>query len=169
MSRITLPHRVTSVQPQVLSVYRAVVALLFMTHGLRSLFGGFGANGKTAGFLQWPSWWAAMIQLIAGVLVLVGFLTRPAALLCSGSMAYAYFTVHQERALWPIQNGGEPAALFCWGFLMVAVFGAGAWSVDHLLASRRQSAQVPAPRPNADRVAGPETYITRRKLTASRS
>jgi putative oxidoreductase len=77
--------------------------------------------------------------------------------------------VHQEKALWPIQNGGEAAALFCWGFLVVAVFGAGSWSLDRLLATRRPTTQLPAPRPAVDRVTGPETYLARRKLTASRS
>ncbi|MEV0798241.1 DoxX family protein [Kribbella sp. NPDC050281] len=55
--------------------------------------------------------------------------TRYAALLCSGSMAYAYFTVHQVDALLPVQNGGEKAALFCFAFLLIAFLGNGTWSV----------------------------------------
>ncbi len=58
-----------------------------------------------------------MIQLVAGGLVLLGLGTRGAALIASGSMAYAYFGVHQQAALWPIQNGGELSALFCWELL----------------------------------------------------
>jgi putative oxidoreductase len=167
MPRPTPLRRTDSLRPQVLSVYRAVIALLFITHGVRTVFGALGGADRQASFLEWPSWWAAMIQLVAGGLVLVGLFTRPAALLCSGSMAYAYFTVHQERALWPIQNGGEGAALFCWGFLLLAMFGAGAWSVDHMLAARRgDGAPPPATR---ERVTGPDNYLARRRLSASRS
>jgi putative oxidoreductase len=143
MSRLTaLPRRAESVQPQILSSYRAVVALLFVCHGARSLFGVLGATGSTTRFLDWPSWYAAMIELVAGALVLIGLFTRPAALLCSGSMAYAYFTVHQEKALWPIQNGGEASAMFCWAFLLVAAFGPGRYAVDGLLRRGRDSAPV---------------------------
>lgn len=162
MPRLTLPRPPDSLRPRVLSVYRAVIALLFITHGMRSIFGVFGP-GRTADLLEWPSWWAAMIQLLGGGLVLIGLFTRPAALLCSGSMAYAYFTVHQEKALWPLQNGGEPAALFSWGFLLIAVFGAGIWSVDHVLAARRGTPDTPTA------AASPGDYLARRKLTASRS
>lgn len=119
-----------------ISLFRIVVGLLFTAHGIASLFGVLGGATGTHRSLPvgaWPSWWAALIQLIAGVLVLVGFLTRPAALLASGSMAYAYFTVHQEKALLPIQNGGDLAALFCWSFLLVAVLGPGRWALDTVM------------------------------------
>ncbi|MGW3045596.1 DoxX family protein [Kitasatospora sp. NPDC001159] len=113
-------------RPVVLGLFRIVVSLLFACHGAATLFGVLGgAHGKTPAVGQWPAWWAAVIQLAAGALVLLGVAVRPAALLCSGSMAYAYFSVHQEHALWPIQNGGEPAAMFCWVFLLIAVTGPG--------------------------------------------
>ncbi len=125
-----------------LSVFRIVVALLFAIHGAASLFGIFGGSKGTGAAVPlgvWPSWWAALIQLVAGGLVLVGLATRPAALLCSGSMAYAYFTVHGPKSLWPVANGGEPAALFCWSFLTIALLGAGAWSLDALLDRRSKA------------------------------
>jgi len=59
-----------------------------------------------------------------------GVLTRLAALLGAGTMAYAYFTVHQAKALLPINNGGEPAVLFCFAFLVLAFAGAGAFAVQ---------------------------------------
>ncbi|MGC9667489.1 DoxX family protein [Planosporangium sp. 12N6] len=125
----------TRVHTETLSLYRMVVGLLFLCHGAASMFGvlggGFGGHAVHVG--TWPGWWAALIQLVTGALVLVGLLTRPAALVASGSMAYAYFTVHQERALWPIQNGGELAAMFCWSFLLLAVAGPGRWSLDELI------------------------------------
>ena len=84
----------------VLAVFRVVVGILFAFHGAASLFGIFGGvrgTGAAVAFAQWPSWWAALIQFAGGALVAMGLGTRWAALLCSGSMAYAYFTVHQKR------------------------------------------------------------------------
>ncbi|MCG5460758.1 DoxX family protein [Micromonospora sp. NPDC053740] len=129
-----------------LSLFRIVIGLLFTLHGLSSVFGLFGGNpmtGKAVPLGTWPGWWAALIQLVCGVLVLVGFFTRPAALLASGSMAYAYFVVHQPDALLPLHNGGERAALFCWAFLLVAALGPGAWALDTLLARRRDIQSAP--------------------------
>ncbi|GAB2699171.1 DoxX family protein [Kitasatospora kifunensis] len=121
--------------PHVLGLFRIVTALLFTCHGASSIFGLLGGThgGHSLPVGQWPGWWAALIQLVGGALVLLGLGTRPAALLCSGSMAYAYFTVHQEHALWPIQNGGEPSVLFCWTFLTIAVVGPGSLALDSLL------------------------------------
>jgi putative oxidoreductase len=130
----------------VLSAFRVVVGLLFACHGAASLFGvlgGVGGTGATVGFAAWPGWWAAVIEFVGGSLVLVGLLTRPAAIVCSGSMAYAYFAVHQPRSLWPLNNGGELAVLFCWSFLSIAVLGAGAWSLDGLISRRRSNRHRP--------------------------
>ncbi|MFG3556295.1 DoxX family protein [Micromonospora sp. NPDC047557] len=126
-----------------LSLFRIVTGLLFMLHGLSSIFGLFGGNPMTGSAIplgSWPGWWAALIQLICGALVLAGLFTRPAALLASGSMAYAYFVVHQPEDLLPLRNGGELSALFCWSFLLVAALGSGPWALDALLARRRVDA-----------------------------
>lgn len=122
----------------VISLYRIVIGLLFVSHGAASLFGVFGAK-KAIAFGLWPSWWAAAIQLVAGALVLVGLFTRVAALLCSGSMAYAYFTVHMPKSFIPMINGGEAAIQFCWAFLLVAFLGSGVWSIDRVL---RRTAEI---------------------------
>ncbi|MGC4853226.1 DoxX family protein [Micromonospora sp. DT4] len=130
-----------------LSLFRIVIGLLFTLHGLSSAFGLFGGNpmtGKAVPLGTWPGWWAALIQLICGALVLVGLFTRPAALLASGSMAYAYFVVHQPDDLLPLRNGGELAALFCWSFLLVATLGSGPWALDALLFRRRADAPAPS-------------------------
>ena len=115
-------------QQEVIAVFRIVVGFLFATHGAAALFGVLGV--EKVGLLVWPSWWASLIQTAGGALVMIGLGTRYAALLCSGSMAYAYFTVHQGGALLPVQNGGEKAALFCFAFLLIAFLGNGAWSVE---------------------------------------
>ena len=103
-----------------LSLVRIIVSFLFLLHGVAALFGAFTPHGAATPVGQWPSWWAGLIQLVGGGLVLLGLFTRPAALLCSGTMAFAYFTVHQPRALFPIQNAGELAALYSWLFLLFA-------------------------------------------------
>ncbi|MBO3741300.1 DoxX family protein [Actinoplanes flavus] len=129
------------------SLFRMVVGLLFACHGLASLFGLLGGNkgtGEAVPLGTWPGWYAAVIQLVCGGLVLVGLFTRPAAILASGSMAYAYFVVHQQTGLMPIQNGGVTSALYAWSFLAVAALGAGPWSVEALL-SRRRAATTAEP------------------------
>ena len=129
-----------------LSLFRVVVGLLFALHGASSVFGVFGGNrgsGEAVPFGAWPGWWAGLIQLVCGLLVMVGLFTRPAALLASGSMAYAYFTVHQPQALLPLSNGGDSSALFAWGFLLIAVLGPGSWALDALLSRTRRGTAPP--------------------------
>jgi putative oxidoreductase len=131
------------------SLYRVVLGLLFTCHGAASLFGilGGAAGGGTVSPLHWPDGTAALIQFIGGILVLIGLATRTSAVVCSGSMAYAYFTVHVHHGLFPIENGGELAALFAWSFLMVAILGPGPLSLDAAIGRLRGSdpAGVPAP------------------------
>ncbi|MBO1416392.1 DoxX family protein [Streptomyces sp. FH025] len=141
-----------AVRPIVLTAYRVVIGLLFACHGVSSLFGVLGGakGGGSVPVGQWPGWWAALIQLVGGALVLLGAGTRTAALLCSGSMAYAYFTVHQEHALLPLQNGGELSVLFCWAFLSIAVLGSGPYALDRLLARSPQARSAePTARPTS--------------------
>lgn len=116
---------------EVLAVFRIVIGFLFATHGFASLFGVLGSQGKQLEMFAWPGWWAAVIQLVGGAAVMIGLGTRYAALLCSGSMAYAYFVVHQSTGLFPIENGGEKAALFSFAFLLIAFLGAGNWAVEN--------------------------------------
>ncbi|GAA3235989.1 DoxX family protein [Streptomyces sp. XM83C] len=129
--------RLNSAQPYVLGLFRIVIGLLFACHGAASLFGvlggAVGTDGGTIPSGTWPGWYAALIQLVCGGLVLLGLGTRPAALLASGSMAYAYFDVHQSNGLFPIQNGGEAAAMFCWGFLLLMFSGSGAFALDQVI------------------------------------
>jgi putative oxidoreductase len=76
-------------------------------------------------------------------------------LISSGSMAYAYFTVHQETNLWPIQNGGELSALFCWSLLLIVMFGPGKFAVDAFL-PRRTATAAPAPVSTSGSESAPE-------------
>ncbi|MEU8983988.1 DoxX family protein [Streptomyces sp. NPDC048309] len=132
--------RLNSAQPYAIGLYRIVIGLLFAVHGAASIFGvlggAAGTNGGTLDAGTWPGWYAAVIQLVGGALVLLGLGTRAAAFIASGSMAYAYFDVHQSAALWPIQNGGELSVLFCWTMLLLVFTGSGALGLDQLLAGR---------------------------------
>lgn len=136
--RFLRPHPLDPYREHVLGAFRAVVGLLFACHGAATLFDVLGgpSSGAVPALGQWPSWWAAVIQLLGGVLVLVGVTARTAALVCSGSMAYAYFVSHQPDGLFPLQNGGVPAALYCWAFLLIAVLGPGSWAGGVLLRRR---------------------------------
>lgn len=135
---------------RVINLFRIVLAILFVSRGAASLFGVFGGHrgsGEALAMFIWPNWWAALIQFVGGVLVLTGLWTRAAAIICSGSMAYAYFVAHQPDGLLPLNNGGELAAIFCWSFLLVAVLGPGSFSVDRLLAARRHQENLAEPVP----------------------
>ncbi|MET7904760.1 DoxX family protein [Streptomyces sp. NPDC005355] len=136
-------------RPYALSLFRIVVGLLFFCHGASSLLGWFGGmmgTGKTIDAGTWPGWYAAVIQLVGGALVLLGLGTHSAAFLSSGSMAYAYFHEHQPEKLWPLQNGGELAAMFCWALLLIVFTGPGPWALDRLLGSAPESATAEAQR-----------------------
>ncbi|TRV82003.1 DoxX family protein [Streptomyces sp. 130] len=130
-------------QPYVLALFRIVVGGLFACHGAASVFGVLGGahGGGSIAAGTWPGWYAAVIQLVGGTLVALGLGTRLAALISSGSMAYAYFTVHQSNALFPIQNGGEPSAVYCWVFLLLVFTGPGAFALDNLLTARTPDRQ----------------------------
>lgn len=137
----TAPHLLDAYREHVLGAFRMVVGLLFACHGAATLFDILGgpSSGTVPSVGQWPGWWASAIQLVGGILVLAGVGTRTAALICSGSMAYAYFFSHQSDGLFPIQNGGVPAALYSWAFLLIVFMGPGVGALGSLL--RRRTAR----------------------------
>lgn len=111
-------------------LFRIVAGLLFMFHGLQKLLGAFGGQVQPTGSLPW---FAGVIELTCGVLVMIGLLTSWAAFLASGTMAVAYFLAHQSQGVWPIENHGELAALYAFVFLYIAARGAGPLSVASAL------------------------------------
>ena len=112
---------------------RIVVGFTFLCHGAQKLFGMFG--GMPAGVEMNPLLYAAgTIELVGGAMIMVGLRAGWAAFLCSGTMAVAYFMVHQKDGALPIQNHGELAAVYCWVFLYIASRGSGKLSVDDALA-----------------------------------
>jgi putative oxidoreductase len=125
-----LDARLDTYHSPVLGIFRIVIGFLFALHGTAKLFAWPFSQGGAVPVGEWPTWWAGVIELVVGVLVMVGLFTRIAAIIGSGTMAYAYFTVHQPKGLLPIQNGGEPATLFCFAFLLIAFAGAGAFAIQ---------------------------------------
>jgi putative oxidoreductase len=121
--------------PEALSLLRIVSAYLFLLHGSAKLL-KFPQIDMFAN-LQIMSLGgiAGIIELVGGVLVLIGLFTRPAAFIMSGTMAFAYFIGHASKGnpLFPLMNGGEAAVLFCFVFLFIAAAGAGPWSVDAMM------------------------------------
>ncbi|MGW5974109.1 DoxX family protein [Streptomyces sp. NPDC055186] len=136
MSTDRLSDRLAGHQPLVLGLFRIVLGLLFTSEGAATLFGVLGRQASPTG--DWPFWYAGVIELVCGALILLGVATRSAAFLSSGAMAFAYFTEHQKDGVFPLQNGGLAPALFCWGFLLLVFFGPGSLTLPGLL--RRQSA-----------------------------
>jgi putative oxidoreductase len=121
--------------PRVLAVLRIVVALLFIEHGTQKLF-SFPAPPpfpNPAAFTM--LWCAAVLEMVGGLAILLGFLTRPVAFILSGEMAVAYFMGHFPHGFFPALNGGDAAVLFSFVFLYLAAAGPGEWSLDGI---RRQ-------------------------------
>ena len=114
------------------AVMRIVAGLVFACHGAQKLFGllgGVDRQGASAPLLSLFGL-AGIIEFVGGLLIMVGLMTGYAAFIASGEMASAYFMAHFPRGFWPIQNGGEMAALNCFVFLYIASRGAGVWSID---------------------------------------
>jgi putative oxidoreductase len=115
-------------EAQTYALMRIVTGFLYLWHGSQKLFG-------------WPLevpaeaplpilYTAGPLELVCGALVMIGLFTRWAAFLASGTMAFAYCLAHGTKALLPLGNGGEPAALYCFVFLYIAARGGGIWSLD---------------------------------------
>ncbi len=118
----------------IFGILRVVAALLFIEPGSAKLFGfpvAVMPGGGTAAVGSLP-WVAGVLEVVGGVLLLVGLFTRPVAFVLSGEMAVAYFMGHFPHGFWPIVNHGELAIVFCFLWLYLSAAGAGPWSLDAL-------------------------------------
>ena len=137
----------STIAESALSGLRVVSAFLFMQHGVQKLFGWLlpaerAFNGAPDVFTR--MWFAGMLETFGGLLLLVGLFTRPVAVVLSGQMAFAYFLAHAGQGFWPILNGGELAALYCFVFLALSALGGGRFSIDRVLVERRARALATA-------------------------
>lgn len=116
---------------QAYSLLRIVSGFMFAFHGVQKMFGAFGRSIPDI-FSQ--IWFGGLIELVCGFLIMIGFQTRWAAFLSSGTMAVAYFQFHWKfqlgEKLFPTMNRGELALLYSFVFLFIATFGPGLWSMD---------------------------------------
>lgn len=123
----------SSWSPRLLSILRIVTGFLIMQHGSPKLF-GFPAAAQPAATQPALSllWFAGVLEVFGGLLILLGLFTRPVAFILAGEMAVAYFMMHATQSFWPALNRGELAALYCFVFLYLSAAGAGPWSIDQL-------------------------------------
>lgn len=122
-------------EKQVYAILRIIAGFLFLWHGSQKLFGFPPAGHEIPFYIVFI---AGPIEFFGGLLIMTGLWTRWAAFICSGEMAYAYWTVHGIHALLPLVNFGEMAVIYCFLFLFISTTGSGVYSVDHFLEKRKQ-------------------------------
>jgi len=120
--------------PTVLSLVRIMTALLLLQYPL-SKFLAFPAAMRPPGMFS-LIWFAGVIEIVGGALLLIGLFTRPVAFVLSGLLAFAYFIGHAPRGFYPLTNGGEAAVLFCFIFLYIACAGGGPIGLDAMRGRR---------------------------------
>jgi putative oxidoreductase len=117
--------------PQLRSILRVMAGLLFLQHGTTKYL-AYPASQMSGASPLTMGGAAGVIELVGGVLLVIGLWTRPTAFIASGMTAVAYFYVHAPQGFFPLLNGGELAVLYCFVFLYLAAAGGGAWSADNL-------------------------------------
>ena len=124
--------------PRVLSILRIVAGLLLLQHGAQKIL-GFppGGQGGPVDLSTVPGW-SGPIELVGGVLIILGLFSRPVAFILSGFTAVAYWMVHAPQSPYPISNGGELAALYSFVFFYLIFSGPGPWSLDAMMSGRRR-------------------------------
>ena len=125
---------------RMLAVFRMVAAFTFITFGTMKLFNLPPLPAGATPMTPWSeAWFAGVLETYGGALILFGWLTRPVAFILAGEMAVAYFQFASPVSFWPTSNMGIPAILYCFFFLYLVFSGAGAWSVDGMIAARRDA------------------------------
>ena len=123
-------------QSHILAFMRVVSGYAFLLHGTAKFFefpiSMTDGNGSVPLFSMYGV--AGVLEVVGGILLILGLFTRPTAFILSGLMAAAYFIAH--FSIFPLVNGGEAAMLFSFVFLYLASAGGGAWSLDNILAKK---------------------------------
>ena len=131
---------------RMLAIFRIVAGLMFFHAGTMKLL-GFPANpmpNMPPIELMSQVGIGAVLEIVGGIAIMLGLFTRPVAFVLAGEMAVAYFQFHQPQAFWPSSNGGVPAVMYCFFFLYLTFAGAGAWSLDAVLARGRGRERAPS-------------------------
>ena len=123
-----------------LALLRIIVGFLIFWHGTQKLFGypPSEMQGELSGLLLV----SGVLEFFGGIMLLIGLFTRWTAFVLSGMMAVAYFMVFFSKSFLPIVNQGELAVLYCFVFLYLFFAGAGAFSMDAKLASKRNKSSM---------------------------
>jgi putative oxidoreductase len=125
---------ISKYETQIYAIFRLIAGFLFLWHGSQKLF-SFPPSGH--GMPSYIILIAGPIEFFGGLLVMIGLWTHWVALICSGEMAFAYWSIHGTHAILPVMNGGELAIIYCFLFLFIASKGSGVFSLDHFLEKRR--------------------------------
>ena len=125
--------------PYALAVLRIVAALVFMEHGTQKLFNFPPWDGPRTELFSLLGL-AGVLEFVGGGLLALGLFTRPVAFILAGMMAAAYWMAHAPQSLFPVNNGGDAAILYCFVFLYLVAAGPGPWSLDHWLRGKGQPA-----------------------------
>lgn len=115
--------------PQIRSILRIMSGLLILQHGTTKYL-NFPAGPMNNASPLTMGGAAGVLELIGGVLLVIGLFTRWTAFILSGMTAVAYFYAHAPGGFFPLLNGGELAVLYCFVFLYLAAAGGGPWSID---------------------------------------
>lgn len=122
-----------------LAIFRIVAGLIFVSAGTTKVFGYPPGPSDLPPFDPLTQiGFGALLEVVGGLAVVLGLFTRPVAFVLAGEMAVAYFQFHAPQGFFPTVNGGIPAVLYCFLFLYLTFAGAGAWSLDGLIARRRR-------------------------------
>ena len=120
--------------PRVLAILRIVTGLLFLQHGTQKILGSPASEYGQPPIASLMGI-GGILELVGGILIILGLFTRPVAFILSGMMAYAYWFMHAPSNFLPILNGGELAIMYCFAFLYFVFAGPGAWSLDSKMKS----------------------------------
>ena len=126
---------ISKYETQIYAIFRLIAGFLFLWHGSQKLFDFPPAGHEIPSYIILI---AGPIEFFGGLLIMIGLWTHWVAFICSGEMAFAYWSVHGTHAILPVMNGGELAIIYCFLFLFIASRGSGVFSLDHFLAKRRQ-------------------------------
>jgi putative oxidoreductase len=122
---------------RMLAVLRIVAGLVFMTAGSMIVFGSPPSPVPMPPFsLTSQIGVGGILELFGGLAIVLGVLTRPVAFVLAGEMAVAYFQFHAPQSFFPTVNNGVAAVMYCFFFLYLTFAGAGAWSIDAIIARR---------------------------------